>query len=172
MRHHLRFDRARESVLPRVDIWHLFGHTFDTVGLPRLGFQLERGSWEANLIRGQEVKYRDGEATYSRRSAACANSLAILTIGPVPAGSFTWPKTLQTFTSYLPKSKSIEAFFNRSQALEGTLWGALGRDQMRRPFEKAKKIFQTCQRGAADPRLHFLSHDRNRRAGSQRCSTT
>jgi transposase len=148
---------AREKGSYRAaDIWHLFGHTFDTVGLPRLGFQLERGSWEANLIRGQEISYSDDEVSYSRR----VGGLRQLPTNPhdqVPEG-FVWPKQLQTFTSYLPKSKSIEAFFNRSQSLEGTLWGALGRDQMRRPFEKAKKQFQVCQRGAADPRLHFLSH--------------
>jgi hypothetical protein len=44
---------AREKSSYRAsDIWHLFGHTFDQVGLPRLGWQLERGSWEANIIRG------------------------------------------------------------------------------------------------------------------------
>lgn len=149
---------AREKGSYRAsDIWSLFGYTFDTVGMPRLGFQLERGSWEANSIRGVEISYEEGEATYSRR----VGGLRQLPTNPhdqVPAG-FQWPKTLQTFTSYLPKSKSIEAFFNRCQSLEGTLWGCLGRDQMRRPFEKAKKIFQACQRGAADPRLYFLSHE-------------
>jgi hypothetical protein len=43
------------------------------------------------------------------------------------------------------------------QTFEGTLWGALGRNQQRNPFEKTKKIFEACKRGAADPRLHFLS---------------
>lgn len=148
---------AREKSSYRAaDIWHLFGHTFDTVGLPRLGLQLERGSWEANIIRGQEVTYEQDEVSYSRR----IGGLRQLPTNPhdkTPA-DFVWPKTLQTFTSYLPKSKSIEAFFNRSQTLEGTLWGALGRDQMRRPFEKTKKIFQACQRGAEDPRNYFLSN--------------
>lgn len=72
---------------------------------------------------------------------------------------FAFPRTLQTWTSYLPKSKSVEAFFNRSQSLEGTLWGCLGRDQRRRPYEKAKKLYEACRRGAADPREHFLSYD-------------
>ncbi len=148
---------AREKASYRAcDIWALFGHTFDQVGLPRLGWQLERGSWEANLIGGQEVTYETGEATFSRR----VGGLRQLPTNPHDKmrADFAWPKTLEIFTSYLPKSKSIEAFFNRSQSLEGTLWGALGRDQMRKPFEKAKKLFQACQRGAEDPRKHFLSN--------------
>lgn len=150
---------AREKSSYRAsDIWHLFGHTFDQVGLPRLGFQLERGSWEANIIRGQEIDYRDGEVTMSRRIGG---------LRQLPTNVTDWhreklqgvefPKTLQTWTSYLPKTKTIEAAFNRMQTFEGTLWGCLGRDQMRAPFEKAKKLFQECQRGARDPREHFLS---------------
>jgi hypothetical protein len=51
---------AREASSYRAcDIWSLFGHTFDTIGLPRLGFQLERGSWEANVIRGSEVDIQE-----------------------------------------------------------------------------------------------------------------
>lgn len=160
---------AREKSSYRAaDIWRLFGHTFDQVGLPRLGWQLERGSWEANVIRGQEVTYQEGEITLSRRVGG---------LRQLPSNVTEWHRdqlrqrnerqgneakdflpTLQTYTSYLPKSKSIESFFNRSQTFEGTLWGALGRDQMRAPFEKAKKKFQECQRGAADPREHFLSY--------------
>jgi len=150
---------AREKSSYRAaDIWHLFGHVFDTIGLPRLGFQLERGSWEANIIRGQEVAYEADEATLSRR----IGGLRQLPTNPhnrTPE-DFIWPKTLQTFTSFLPKNKPIEAFFGRSQPLEGTLWGSLGQDQMRRPFEKAKKLFQQCSRPGAkmDPRNYFLSH--------------
>lgn len=156
---------ARESSSYRAaDIWHLFGHTFDTVGLPRLGWQLERGSWEATIIRGQDVQYQDGELTHSRRVGGLRQLPANITqwhrekFGKEVMDCF--PKTLQTWTSYLPKSKSIEAFFNRSQTLEGTLWGALGRDQMRRPFEKTKKLYEACKRPGSkiDPREHFLSH--------------
>jgi hypothetical protein len=150
---------ARErSSYRAADIWHLFGYTFDEVGLPRLGFQLERGSWEANIIRGQEIIVGADEASYSRR----VGGLRQLPCNPhdqTPA-DFTWPKTLQTFTSFLPKSKSIEAWFKRNQSLEGTLWGSLGSDQMRLPFEKAKKLFQQCSapRSKIDPRHYFLSH--------------
>jgi hypothetical protein len=49
------------------DIWQLFHHTFETVGLPRLGWQLERGSWDSTLIRGAEIETRDGEASHTRR---------------------------------------------------------------------------------------------------------
>ena len=151
---------AREKSSYRAaDIWHLFGHTFETVGLPRLGWQLERGSWEANVIRGQEVTESEGDFTSSRRVGGLRQLPTNLTAWHREkfGMDFAFPKTLQTWTSFLPKTKTIEAFFNRSQNLEGTLWGALGRDQMRAPFEKAKKQFQICQRGAADPRQHFLS---------------
>lgn len=156
---------AREKSSYRAaDIWHLFGHTFDTVGLPRLGWQLERGSWDSNIVRGQEVEYRDGEISRVRRVGGLRSLPSHVTDwhcspqGPLkdlPKEAF--PKNLQTWTSYLPKSKSIEAWFNRSQTLEGTIWGALGRDQMRNPYEKTKKIYEACKRGAADPRLHFHS---------------
>ncbi len=153
---------AREKSSYRAsDIWHLFGHTFDTIGLPRLGWQLERGSWEANIIRGVEVEYRDGEATLHQRVGGLrslptnATSWHQEKLGP--DGMSIFPKTLQTWTSYLPKSKSIEAFFNRSQTLEQTIFGCLGRDQMRAPNECAKKLYQECQRGSRDPREHFWS---------------
>lgn len=151
---------AREKSSYRAaDIWHLFGHTFDTVGLPRLGFQLERGSWEANLIRGQEVEIGSDEISITRRVGGLRQLPTTITPWHQEklGADFAFPKTLQTWTSYLPKSKSIEGWFNRSQNMEGTLWGCLGRDQMRAPFEKAKKQFQACQRGSADPREHFLS---------------
>jgi len=153
---------AREKASYRAaDIWHLFGHTFDTIGLPRLGWQLERGSWEANVIRGQEVEYSEGDLTYSRRVGGLRQLPTQVTDWhrEKHGADFAFPRTLQTFTSFLPKSKSIEAFFNRSQSLEGTLWGCLGRDQMRAPNEKAKKIYEACKRpGGPDPREHFLSH--------------
>lgn len=152
---------AREKSSYRAaDIWRLFGHTFDQVGLPRLGWQLERGSWEANVIRGQEVAYQDGEISYSRRVGGLRQLPTNVSETRRAADERlkNYPATLQTITSYLPKTKSIEAWFNRSQNLEATLWGSLGRDQMRQPFERAKKKFQQCQRGAADPREHFLSY--------------
>ncbi len=181
---------ARESSSYRAsDIWHLFGHTFETVGLPRLGWQLERGSWESNLIAGVELDYKAGDVTLSRRVGGLRQLPTTITdwhraklgstrVPRVDSGvpresegpgfdhsrdgcatpeQFIFPRHLQTWTSYLPKSKSIEAWFNRSQTFEGTLWGALGRDQMRKPYEKAKKLFQTCQRGTLDPRQYFLS---------------
>lgn len=154
---------AREKSSYRAsDIWHLFGHTFETIGLPRLGWQLERGSWESNLIAGVELDYAEGDVSLSRRVGGLRQLPTQLTpwhIEKLGEAASCFPKTLQTWTSYLPKSKSVEAFFNRSQSFEGTLWGALGRDQMRKPFEKTKKLFEACRRGAADPRQHFLSQN-------------
>jgi len=152
---------AREASSYRAtDIWQLFGHTFETVGLPRLGWQLERGNWEANAIAGVELEYREGEQTMVRRVGG---------LRQLPTNLTDWhrarlgerveefPRGLRTWTSFLPKSKSIEAFFHRSQILEGTIWGSLGRDQMRKPYEKTKKIYEAGRRGASDPTLHFLS---------------
>jgi len=154
---------AREKSSYRAcDIWALFGHTFDTVGVPRLGFQLERGSWEANMIAGQEIEYREDEVTLSRRVGGLRQLPTKITPWhqeKLGDAATYFPKTLQTWTSYLPKSKSVEAWFNRNQSMEGSLWGSLGRDQMRAPYEKAKKLFQQCSRPRAkvDPRQHFLS---------------
>jgi transposase len=158
---------ARETSSYRAsDIWHLFGHTHEEIGLPRLGWQLERGSWEANIIRGVDVEYRV-ESCGPHQAPEVTAERRIGGLRQLPTNITKWhedklqgvpfPKTLQTWTSFLPKSKSIEGWFNRSQTLEGTLWGALGRDQQRQPFEKAKKVFEACKRGAADPGLHFLS---------------
>lgn len=153
---------AREKSSYRAaDIWRLFGHTFEVIGLPRLGWQLERGSWEANVIAGAEVEYRDGEHTMSRRVGGLRSLPTNLTPWhheKLGDAAVCFPKTLQTWTSFLPKSKSIEAWFHRNQALEGTIWGSLGRDQMRNPYEKTKKIYEECRRGKADPRNHFLSN--------------
>ena len=152
---------AREKSSYRAsDIWAWVGFMADDVGLPRLGFQMERGSWDATLLQGVEVESEKDEVSHGRRVGG---------LRQLPANVTAWhrekfpnvpfPQNLQTWTSYLPKSKSIEAYFNRIQALEGTLYGSLGRDQMRRPFEKAKKLFQQCSRPGAkvDPREHFLS---------------
>lgn len=162
---------AREKSSYRAcDIWANYGHLFDTIGLPRLGVQHERASWEAAQIAGMEVEIREGEVSWERRVGGLRqlptnvtewhrerlNKLNGLN-GANPMDCF--PKTLQTWTSYLPKSKSIEALFNRSQTFEGTIYGCLGRDQMRAPFEKAKHLYQQCSRPRAkiDPREHFLS---------------
>jgi hypothetical protein len=142
------------------DIWSWFGAVHDSPGLPRLGWQMERGTWESHLIAGVECEYQAGETTLSRR----LGGLRMLPSNPCPEARpealrdmFTcFPKTLQTWTSFLPKTKSIEAFFNRSQQLEGMLYGCLGRDQQRAPMERAKKIYNACRRNAEDPGHHFL----------------
>lgn len=143
------------------DIWALLGHTFDQVGLPRLGVQFERGSWEAILLRGKNVVFADGEVSLERRVGGLRQLPTNVTAwhrqrhGPEWADMF--PKTLQTWTSYSPNSKSIEGLFNRSQMLEGMLWGCAGRDQMRKPNEKVKAMLEKGQRGALQPSLNFLS---------------
>jgi hypothetical protein len=149
---------ARETGSYRAsDIWRLIGYTHRTVGVPRLGWQKERGSWEAGLVEGVEVTVGEGDFTHQRRVGGLrmlpANCLPYH-IEKMRGAAFA---TLQTFTSYLPKSKSIEGVLHRLQAFEGTLWGSLGRDQRRKPFEKAQKTFAACQRGTASAPLHFLS---------------
>lgn len=154
---------AREGSSYRAsDIWSWVGFIGNDIGLPRLGFQMERGSWDATLLQGQEIEYEEGGITHARRVGGLRQLPTNITAWH--RAKYEWPadggpKTLQTWTSYLPKSKSIEAYFNRIQTIEGCLWGCLGRDQMRRPFEKAKQLFQQCSRLRAkvDPRQHFLS---------------
>jgi hypothetical protein len=152
---------AREKSSYRAaDIWRLMGRVHSLVGLPRLGWQKERGSWEATLIDGATIEPEDGEPGHTRRVGGLRMLPANLTrfhherLGPEKAAAF---RTLRTWTSYLPKSKSVEGIFHRLQKFEGTIYGALGRSQQRRPFEKAKKQYDACRAGAADPRLHFLS---------------
>lgn len=149
---------AREQSSYRAaDIWRLMGRVHSLVGLPRLGWQKERGSWEANLIDGVKIEPEPGEPGHAQR----VGGLRML-----PANILRWHRErlgderadawtkLKTWTSYLPKSKSIEGVFNRLQRLEGCLWGCLGRSQQRRPYERAIKVYNA---GRADPRLHFLS---------------
>ena len=149
---------ARETGSYRAsDVWRLIGYTHRTVGVPRLGWQKERGSWEAGLVEGVEVTVTDGDFTHQRRVGGLRMLPANLLpyhVDKMGGAGFTH---LQTFTSYLPKSKSIEGVLHRTQKFEGTLWGSLGRDQRRRPMEKAQKIFGACQRGSARAPLHFLS---------------
>ena len=154
---------AREQSSYRAaDIWRLMGRVHSRVGLPRLGWQKERGSWEANLIDGERLEMPDGaaDAGHVQRVGGLRSLPSNLTrwhverIGAERAAQW---RTLRTFTSYLPKSKSVEGVFHRLQKFEGTLWGALGRSQQRRPFERAAKLYSACRAGAADPRLHFLS---------------
>lgn len=152
---------AREKSSYRAsDIWSWIGFMADDVGLPRLGFQMERGSWDSTLLQGAEVEYGDGDISHSRRVGGLRQLPSnIRDWHRAQHPNYPFQNTLQTWTSYLPKSKSIEAYFDRVQTLEGTLYGSLGRDQMRKPMEKAKKLFQQCSRERAkiDPRNHFLS---------------
>ena len=141
------------------DIWRLIGFTHRTVGMPRLGYQKERGSWEAGLVDGVQVEVQDGDFSHARRVGGLRMLPSNLLPYHLQKLNGFHPATLQTFTSFLPKSKSVEGVFHRLQKFEGTLWGSLGRDQMRKPFEKAKKVFEACKRGAASAPLHFLSLD-------------
>jgi hypothetical protein len=149
---------ARETGAYRAsDVWRLIGYTHRTIGVPRLGWQKERGSWEAGLVEGVEVTVGEGDFSHTARVGGLRmlpSSLLPYHVDKMNGAGF---KTLQTFTSYLPKSKSIEGVLHRLQKFEGTLWGSLGRDQRRKPFEKAQKTFGACQRGTARAPLHFLS---------------
>lgn len=152
---------AREQSSYRAaDIWRLMGRTHSVIGLPRLGWQKERGSWEAQIIDGVHAEAEDGEPGHTQRVGGLRMLPSHLAryhydlLGAERAAAWS---TLRTFTSYLPKSKSVEGIFHRLQKFEGTLWGCLGRSQQRRPYERAKKVYEACRAGKADPRLHFLS---------------
>lgn len=68
-----------------------------------------------------------------------------------------FPKNLQIFTSYTPKSKPVEGWFHRSQRLRQAFWGYAGRDQRKAPQEKVLKILQACQRGTLVAAEHFMT---------------
>jgi hypothetical protein len=152
---------AREKSSYRAaDIWRLMGRVHSLVGLPRLGWQKERGSWEAGIIDGVHMATEDGEPGHTQRVGGLRllpsnlGRFHVEAMGVERASQFT---NLRTWTSYLPKSKSVEGIFQRLQKFEGTLWGSLGRNQQRHPFEKTKRIYEACRAGQADSRLHFLS---------------
>lgn len=164
---------ARERSSYRAsDIFAFFGDVFDSIGLPRLGLQLEGGIWQSNLIRGHKVK---GQAAIDpERPFNCAITLPdeptierrLGALSMLPANVLAYhrqiankplPNTLTMWRSVLPKTKPIEMAFRLQQPLEGILWGGLGRDQRRVANEKNQKLFEACRRGAADPGLHFLS---------------
>jgi hypothetical protein len=161
---------AREAGSYRaVDIWALFGHIMQMHGLPRLGWQLERGTFESRMLCGikLELDAADSQRTPARRMGG---------LRALPCTLLDWHRAkaaeqcfdlasdpdlgqghAKIFTSYSPNSKPIEGWFNRAQRLEATLYGCLGRDQMRNPFEKAKKRLQACQQGREKPSLHWPS---------------
>jgi hypothetical protein len=64
--------------------------------------------------------------------------------------------TLKIHTSFTPKSKPVEGWFNRSQRLRQAFWGYAGRDQRKEPQEKILKIAGACIRGTANPSEHFM----------------
>jgi hypothetical protein len=152
---------AREKSSYRAsDIWSWVGFMAEDIGLPRLGFQMERGSWDAGILQGIEVEHKEGDLTHSRRVGGLRQLPANITDWhKTNHPNFPFQNTLQTWTSYLPKSKTIEAYIDRVETLEGMLWGSLGRDQMRKPYEKMKKLFQQCSRPGSkiDCRNYFLS---------------
>lgn len=143
------------------DIWSALGHVFDVHGLPRFGLQFERGTWQSRLIEGTDVEFLEHEVPLIRRVGGLRMLPTLFTTWHRQhlGEDFFWPKTLQTVTSYTPNSKLIENVLRRIQITEGTIWGALGADQQRAPFERAKKVLGACNRGAADPALHFLRGD-------------
>jgi hypothetical protein len=151
---------ARETASYRAeDIAALYGRVFGGIGLPRIGFQFERGTWESNVLMGVKVDVTEGDLTLSHRVGGLQMLPTHITAAhrEMHGADFPFPRNLQIFQSFLPKTKPVEAAFNRLQAVEGMLYGNLGRDQMRRPNERSKKQFEACKRGSADPRLHFLS---------------
>lgn len=141
------------------DIWAFLGRGMQAMDMPRLGFQFERGTWESNLIRGVEVVYDQNEPSPTKR----IGGLKMLPSKVLPwhhehahSDMTQFPKTLQIFTSYNAKSKSVEGWFNRIQKFRQMLWGYAGRDQRREPTEKMLKIFGKCQRGTLNPAEHLM----------------
>lgn len=145
-----------------IDEWTLLGDAFDH-GLPRLFIQLEGGISQGSDIRGKEVIIRrPGEPAQSLRVGA----LNLLPTNPLPyhvelaaRNGKTIAPTLYAVRSLVPRSKPVESAFRLEQPLQSMLlYGALGTDQRRNAIEQTCKVFRACQRGAADPSLHFLTY--------------
>ena len=161
---------ARERSSYRgTDLWGGIGHCIDAMRLPRLGFQFERGTWESNILRGVKVDYLPGEPSATQRMGG---------LQMLPSNILDWhreqsavarllPPTLTIFTSYTPKSKPIEGWFNRSQRLRQAFWGYAGRDQRREPQERIVKLFNACKRGAENPAEHFMTLEELEKAYGQ-----
>ena len=110
---------AREQSSYRAaDIWRLMGRVHSLTGLPRLGWQKERGSWAANIIDGENIVAEDGGPAHPQRVGGLCMLPSNLTrrhVARLGAERAAQWRTLRTFTSYLPKSKSVEGVFHRLQ---------------------------------------------------------
>lgn len=150
---------AREHSSYRAcDIWSFYGHVFDDIGLPRIGFQHEGGAWQALMLRGEIIVSDRREPDYARRVGAIeALPSTLLPYHYALTNGKGLRERLRIFRSTEARSKPVEGAFRMQQPLEGTIYGYLGTDQRRNPILKTKKIFEACQRGTADPGLHFLS---------------
>ncbi len=114
------------------DIWGTFGDVFDTCGLPRDGFILEGGSWQANAVIG----HRTGLATADRIGGLSSLGLRVI-------------------RSYDPRSKPIESMFNQLQWEMDAFTGYAGRDQRTMLPELVKKQIALCEAGHNHPREFF-----------------
>jgi hypothetical protein len=153
---------ARERSSYRgTDLWSGIGHCIDVMRLPRLGFQFERGTWESKVLRGVEVAYDPQEPSATQRIGGLQTLPSRVLpwhIENTAKGKFL-PPTIKIYTSYTPKTKSIESWFNRSQRLRQAFYGYAGRDQRKAPQERVVKLFDACKRGTENPIEHFYHID-------------
>jgi hypothetical protein len=77
------------------------------------------------------------------------------------------PNHLVIKTSFTPKSKPVEGWFNRSQKLRQAFWGYAGRDQRKEPQEKVVKLIGACNRGTENGFEHFMTMDELKQAYGQ-----
>ncbi len=153
---------ARERSSYRgTDLWSGIGHCIDAMRLPRLGFQFERSIWESKILRGVEVEYDPAEPSATQRIGGLQTLPSRVLpwhIENTAKGRFL-PPTIKIYTSYTPKTKSVESWFNRSQRLRQAFYGYAGRDQRKTPQERVVKLFNACKRGTENPLEHFYHID-------------
>jgi hypothetical protein len=107
------------------DIWGLFGDVFDTFGMPRLGFLLEGGHWQANRVQGQKT-----DLTHHDR------------IGGLTSLGLT------NFRAFDARGKAmIEGAFNILQRHVDAFPGYAGRDQRKQIPEKVKAALAAIKAG-------------------------
>jgi hypothetical protein len=107
------------------DIWGLFGDVFEQFGLPRRGFLLEGGHWQANRVQGHKTGLSHEERIGGLTSLGLTN-----------------------FRAFDPRSKGmIEGAFNILQRHVDAFPGYVGRDQRTQLPESVKRQLALVKAG-------------------------
>ena len=122
------------------DIWQWVHHTYQDIGMPRIGERWERGTWASRKLRGDEEAVIEAGHTDETQRLGGMSALG-----------------LRVIESQSPTTKIIENRFNFFQTVCSTIRGQIGRK--RGEMERIQKIWTACRNGHRDPRDYFLSFD-------------